>query len=320
MNRNHDHDDDEFDSVLPLDNGRWKRLAIVGGILSVVGLIGCVLVWNAFFKYVPPGKHLVIIAKNGAPLDPGEVLAKPGQKGIQAAVMGEGLHFVMPIIYTTEVEENTIIPAGKVGIVTALGGTRACQRPRAGRGGRARHSAPRAAAGRLSHQPAWLPGRASRCNRNQSRFRGRGPPPAGHRGPGLVRPRGNRGERLFAPRYSSRASTTSTKRNLRSRAKRSASSRPPLLPPCPARRRTLPLPLRPRVASRSASTAPWNGKSCPAKCRRWWPNTAAGKKWKRRSSMCKRMPLAATRASTTACRSFSKAAAAKSSRKTSRKS
>ena len=37
-------------------------------------------------------------------------------------MFGEGWHFILPIAYTTEPEENTIIPPGKVGIVTALGG------------------------------------------------------------------------------------------------------------------------------------------------------------------------------------------------------
>jgi hypothetical protein len=36
--------------------------------------------------------------------------------------MGEGWHLVLPIIYTSAVEDNTSIPPGKVGIVTALGG------------------------------------------------------------------------------------------------------------------------------------------------------------------------------------------------------
>src|SRR5262245_30330773 len=117
-----DHDDIIETVVAIVPSGRWKRLAIVVGVLSIVTLVGFVLVWSAFFKYVPPGKHLVIVAKNGASLDQGEVLAREGQKGIRREVLGEGWHFVMPIVYTTEVEPNTIIPPGKVGIVTALGG------------------------------------------------------------------------------------------------------------------------------------------------------------------------------------------------------
>src|SRR5262249_208425 len=37
-------------------------------------------------------------------------------------VLGEGWHFVMPVAYSSELEDNTIIEPGKVGIVTAQGG------------------------------------------------------------------------------------------------------------------------------------------------------------------------------------------------------
>ena len=131
MTREHQHEDRddrneprEIENVLPvvISSGRWKRLAVVGGVLFIGGLIAFLLVWNTFFKYVPPGKHLVIVTKSGKALDPGEVLANPGQQGIQREVKGEGWHFVMPIVYTAEVEENTVIPPGKIGIVRALGG------------------------------------------------------------------------------------------------------------------------------------------------------------------------------------------------------
>jgi hypothetical protein len=115
------HNPSEFDPILPTFRP-WKRLAIIWGVLVVVGLLFLTLTWNTFFKYVPPGKHLVVSSKNGAPQDQGEVLAKEGQKGVLREVKGEGWHFVMPILYTTELEDNTIIPPGKVGIVTALGG------------------------------------------------------------------------------------------------------------------------------------------------------------------------------------------------------
>jgi regulator of protease activity HflC (stomatin/prohibitin superfamily) len=64
----------------------------------------------------------VIISKDGKPLPSGQVLAEPGEKGIQREVRGEGWHFVMPVLYTCEIETNTDIPPGKVGIVTAKGG------------------------------------------------------------------------------------------------------------------------------------------------------------------------------------------------------
>jgi hypothetical protein len=118
----HTHDSFHgFDEGLPVSR-RWKRLLIVGGVALVSAVLLFLGVWTVFFKYVPPGKHLVIVSKNGDPLDPGEVLAQEGQKGIQREVKGEGWHFIMPIIYTGEVEDNTIIPPGKVGVLTALGG------------------------------------------------------------------------------------------------------------------------------------------------------------------------------------------------------
>jgi regulator of protease activity HflC (stomatin/prohibitin superfamily) len=100
----------------------WKRQLLLGGGLLVGLLVGCLLLWHVFFIYVPPGEHLVIIAKDGEPLEPDQVLAKDGQKGIQAAVKGEGWHFVLPVINATSVEKNTNIAPGKVGVITARGG------------------------------------------------------------------------------------------------------------------------------------------------------------------------------------------------------
>ena len=101
---------------------RWRRTFIVWGVLLLIVLCLVALVWNSFFVYVHPGEHLVITAKDGEPLAPGHVLAETGQKGIQREVLGEGWHFVLPIVYSAEREKNTDIPPGKVGIVTTLGG------------------------------------------------------------------------------------------------------------------------------------------------------------------------------------------------------
>src|SRR5437867_1171474 len=90
-----------------------KRLAVLWGVVMVVGLVVLLILWNTFFKYVPPGKNLVVIAKNGAPLPSGEVLADSGQKGVLRAVKGEGWHFITPVIYTTELEDNVVIRPGK---------------------------------------------------------------------------------------------------------------------------------------------------------------------------------------------------------------
>jgi hypothetical protein len=89
--------------------------------LVLLVLLGSLL-WHTFFHYVPPGKMLVIISKNGDELGPDQVLAKEGQKGIQEKVLGEGWHYVTPILYTVELKDNVFIKPGHVGIVTAKGG------------------------------------------------------------------------------------------------------------------------------------------------------------------------------------------------------
>jgi hypothetical protein len=101
----------------------WKRALIAWGVILVVVLIVVWMTWSAFFVYVPTGKHLVIVAKDGSPLPPDHVLAEKGEKGVRREVLGEGWHFVLPIAYTTELEDNTLVPPGKVGVVTARGGT-----------------------------------------------------------------------------------------------------------------------------------------------------------------------------------------------------
>ncbi len=111
---------DSFRNSVTLRN--WRRRLIIWGVLLGVGLIVLLTMWNTFFVYVPPGQHLIIIAKDGDPLTPGQVLAEKGQKGIQREVEGEGWHFVMPVVYAAELEPNLDVPAGSVGIVTARGG------------------------------------------------------------------------------------------------------------------------------------------------------------------------------------------------------
>lgn len=114
--------DNMADRIQAIDARTLRRQALLLGGLAIFLLIFLVLTWRQFFAYVPPGKHLVIIANNGRDLPAGQVLAEPGEKGIQHEVLGEGWHFVMPILYSRSIEQNTLIPPGKVGIVTALGG------------------------------------------------------------------------------------------------------------------------------------------------------------------------------------------------------
>ena len=112
------------DDDLPrMRSGRfWKRLGLLIGVPIVAALILFLILWNTFFRYVPPGKMLVIVSKHGTPLPAGQILADEGQQGIQRRVLGEGWHFVMPISYTTEVKDNEVIKPMFVGIVTSSDG------------------------------------------------------------------------------------------------------------------------------------------------------------------------------------------------------
>jgi hypothetical protein len=77
--------------------------------------------WLWFFCrfYVGPDQMAIITAKSGTPLREGQLLADADQKGIRAAPVAEGRHFLNPVMYDWEIRQADIIPAGKVGIVTA---------------------------------------------------------------------------------------------------------------------------------------------------------------------------------------------------------
>jgi hypothetical protein len=106
-------------------NLNWNALrgsVIAAGIVALIGLLALLITWRTFFKFVPPGQHLVITSNYGQPREPGSILAEAGQKGVLREVLGEGWHFVMPVLYESVLATNTEIPAGKVGIVIAAGG------------------------------------------------------------------------------------------------------------------------------------------------------------------------------------------------------
>jgi regulator of protease activity HflC (stomatin/prohibitin superfamily) len=93
------------------------------GLTTAIALIfvGFWLMWQWGFCrfYVEPNEMAVISAKDGDPLPPGQILAQKGQKGMQEDVLGEGRHFLNPIMYERTILPVTIIPAGKVGVVTS---------------------------------------------------------------------------------------------------------------------------------------------------------------------------------------------------------
>lgn len=94
-------------------------LKIVVLVIVVLGLPWFVWQWGFCRFYVEPDEMAVVTAKTGDELPPGQILAKPGQRGIQEDVLGEGRHFLNPWLFEREIRPVAIIPPGKVGIVTS---------------------------------------------------------------------------------------------------------------------------------------------------------------------------------------------------------
>lgn len=101
-----------------------KKLSVLA-VYVVLLMVAGWAAWQWFFCrfYVPPNHMAVITAKVGAPLPPGQILASRGQKGVQEEVLGEGRHFLNPVLYEYAIVPMTLIPAGKVGVVTSKVGT-----------------------------------------------------------------------------------------------------------------------------------------------------------------------------------------------------
>jgi len=90
-------------------------------VVLVVVIGGAWLLWQWGFCrfYVGPDQMAVITAKTGDALPPGQILAQDGQRGIREDVLGEGRHFRNPWLYEREIRPVTVIPPGKVGVVTS---------------------------------------------------------------------------------------------------------------------------------------------------------------------------------------------------------
>ena len=91
----------------------------IGAALAIAFLYGAVWQWGFCRFYVEPNEMAIIIAKSGKSMPPGQILAEAGQKGILREVLGEGRHFLNPVLFTHEIRPVTLIEPGKVGVVTS---------------------------------------------------------------------------------------------------------------------------------------------------------------------------------------------------------
>ena len=106
-------------------DGEFSKAKIIS-ILGTVGLVflGIFVLWVGFSWVISPGpdEFYVLISQTGEDLPPGHILAKPGQKGVQKKIHPAGWAFYNPITWSTERHKMTMIPAGKVGVLTAQDG------------------------------------------------------------------------------------------------------------------------------------------------------------------------------------------------------
>ncbi len=92
---------------------------IVLPLLAVVIGYGLIWKWGFCRFYVHPNEMAVIIAKGGRPLPAGQILAGPGEKGVRSEVLGEGRHFLNPILFEHKIVPIIIIKPGRIGVVTS---------------------------------------------------------------------------------------------------------------------------------------------------------------------------------------------------------
>ena len=97
-----------------------KTIAVSIGIIAALVLFaGFVYIWGFCRFYVAPGQMAVVTAKTGkTPLN-NDILVNRGEKGIWKEVLAEGRHFLDPVSYEIKISPATVIPLGKVGIVTS---------------------------------------------------------------------------------------------------------------------------------------------------------------------------------------------------------
>ncbi|MDH3982314.1 MAG: SPFH domain-containing protein [Kiritimatiellaceae bacterium] len=101
-----------------------SKIALIAGLVFVVAFVIFLWEWGFCRFYVGPNEMAIIIAKSGDPLEPGQILARDGQKGIREEPLGEGRHFLNPIFYERKIVPVTLIDPGKVGVVTSKVGTK----------------------------------------------------------------------------------------------------------------------------------------------------------------------------------------------------
>ena len=101
-----------------------KKLIAILAALFLVYFIGyeSFWVWIVENVDVPADKMLVLVAKTGREMPPGQIIAAPGQKGVLQEPLGPGRHFINPFLYERQLKDQIVIKGGEVGLVIAKAG------------------------------------------------------------------------------------------------------------------------------------------------------------------------------------------------------
>lgn len=104
--------------------GSGPRLPLGALLLIALAALPAYGIFQWFFCRieVEQGKLAVLIAKTGANLPSGRIIAGPEEKGIRLATLGEGRHFRNPLFWDWYLVPIAEVPPGKVGVVTRLFG------------------------------------------------------------------------------------------------------------------------------------------------------------------------------------------------------
>lgn len=101
-------------------NKKLLTVAAIPAIWIAVVIIG--FVWTFCRIYVPAGHMAIVTSKTGKELPSGQILAEPGEKGVQRIPLAEGRHFLNPINNDWRIVPVVTVEVGQVAVVTSKSG------------------------------------------------------------------------------------------------------------------------------------------------------------------------------------------------------
>ncbi|MEO6183305.1 MAG: SPFH domain-containing protein [Verrucomicrobiota bacterium] len=105
-----------------------KPLAILTG-AAVILLVAYLFVYEGIWVWiventdVPPNKMVILVAKTGKEMPPGQIIAGAGQKGVLLEPLGTGRHFINPFLYERQLRDQVVVGPGELGVVINKFGT-----------------------------------------------------------------------------------------------------------------------------------------------------------------------------------------------------